>query len=221
MVTTSWISYFSNNTDSIEEVEVIDNFKISDHGMIIAKLSRDTIKDSEVKKLNFCTSAIPLFNLQKADADTWKAAREDFLAVEFKDDLSPEDLTEEIVKALEKVVSNNFKKSAPPSRGNKKSNNFIPREARCLLKRKLNAGRSLQKSTNPATRETLKNKIIDLEEALRKLIHKKKSYDENKARENQVKSPENFFKLVRKMLKKTEKIGLLKRNKENKKLALL
>ena len=207
---------FTNNSDTIEEVEIIENFKVSDHALIIAKLARDSIKEIEAKKLNFCTTSIPQYNLKGASVECWRKAREDFTEIVFEDDSDPETLTVKLIESLESVVAANFDVFAPPSRANKKSNNFIPREARCLLKRKLNAGRSLQKTTNPVTKDALKKKIEDIEDSLRKLVHKKKQHDENKARENLKYSPESFLNLVRKITKKPEKIGPLKRNKINK-----
>ena len=47
-------------------------------------------------------------------------------------------------------------------------------------------------------------------------MHKKRIHDENKARHDLLKAPTDFFDLVRKMTKKSEKVGPLKRNKENK-----
>ena len=206
---------FTNNTESIDEVEILENFKISDHSMIVAKLHRDSIKDTEETLKNFCTTQIPKYNLRRASVQSWEAARDQFQKIDFSDDHSPEELTKDLIEALEKVVVENFEVHAPPSRDNNKSRSYIPREARCLLKRKLNAGRSLKKTSDPDTKEALEKKISDIEESLRKLIHTKRIKDENKARKDLANAPEDFFSLVRKITKKVDKVGPLKRNTEN------
>ena len=133
----------------IDEVEVIKNSKISDHDVIIAKLGRESFKDKEVKKINFCSTAVPEYNLKKASPEDWNAARIEFKNKQFDEDLSVEDLSNKIIETLEEVIVNNFKVSAPPEKRNGKSRNFIPREVRCILRRKLNAGRALKKTTDP------------------------------------------------------------------------
>ena len=84
------------------------------------------------------------------------------------------------------------------------------------MKKKLNACRALKKSTDPATQEALRNKIQTIEDDLRKQSHKKRLHDENKAKNDLSKSPEIFYNLVRKMTKKSERIGPLMRTPANK-----
>ena len=193
---------FTNNTESIEEVEVLENMKVTDHAFIIAKLNRESLKDTEEAKNNFCTTSIPRYNLKGASVEVWTAAREEFKSIKFNEDLNTDELCSEIIKALETVVTNNFSMFAPPNREGKKSKNFIPREARCLMKQKLNACRALKKTTNPTSQELLRSKISRIEDDLRKLIHKKRLNDENQAKNDLSKNPVDFFNLVRKMTKK-------------------
>ena len=97
-----------------------------------------------------------------------------------------------------------------------KTKNFIHRDARRLMRQKLNACRTLKKTTDPGKQETLRSKIKQIEEDLRKQTHKKRMNDENKARKDLDRSPIDFFNLVRKLTKKSDKVGPLKRSKETK-----
>ena len=154
--------------------------------------------------------------MKGASAETWEAAKKDLKETNFDENLDAEELCNKLIDTLEKIVVKNFKQFAPPSREGNKSKNFIPRDARCLLRKKLNASRTLKKTTDPDTIVNLKDKISVIEEDLRKLIHRKRAYDENKARKDLKREPEEFFNLVRKMTKKSDKVRPLKRNKTNK-----
>ena len=207
---------FTNATESIEETEVIENMVISDHAIVIARLDRDAFVDAKVTKVNFCSTSIPLYKLQGAPPEHWAAATKEFAEIEFDEEKNPEELCNDLTNALEIVVKNNFLKHAPPSNSHKKSNSYIPREARTLLKKKLNASRALKKATDTKVQESLKNKIRETEEDLRKLIHRKRSHDEKKACSDLSRNPGDLFKLIAKLTKKTEKIGPLARTPRTK-----
>ena len=191
------------------------NILISDHSTIVAALNRDSIKDKEETKINFCSTKVPKYNLKGATAEAWHSAKEDLKKVSFNENLDPEDLCNELITTLENIVVKNFTVHAPPSREGKSSGSYIPREARCLLRRKLNASRALKKTAEPEAQSKLKDKIKVIEDDLRKAVHKKRQNEENKAKGDLINNPENFFKLVRKLTKKSDKVGPLKRTKEN------
>ena len=209
---------FCNNIEYIDNIETIKNIAVSDHKFIVAhlvKIAEDHIEDS---KKNFCSTTIPEYNLRTATPDQWKRAREKFanLASSIQTETSANDIIKDVTKALEDTVSDCFEKSKPPDRSNLKSNSFIPKAARTLLRRKLNASRTLQKSTEEVKVKALKDKIFEIKEELRKLIHKKRSDTEKKAHANVKYDPIPMYNLIKKITKKPNKIGPLKKNKETK-----
>ena len=74
----------------------------------------------------------------------------------------------------------------------------------------------MKKTTDLVLKNKLSEKISELEEDLRRLVHKKRLHDETKARHDLTKAPNDFFDLVRKISKKSDKVGPLKRTSKNK-----
>ena len=206
---------FTNNSDSIEEVEVLENISVTDHAFIIARLNRESPKEVEEVRVNFCSTQIPKYNIKGGSPEAWEASRKQLADTVFEDDLHPEELCDKLISTLENIVVTNFEKFAPPKPGGK-TKNFIHREARCLMRRKLNACRALKKSTDPAAQEKLRKKIKSIEDDLRVQTHKKRLHDENKAKHDLSKAPSDFYNLVRKLTKKSDRIGPLMRTSVNK-----
>ena len=207
---------FTNDPVLIESSEIITNVQISDHNFVIATTNRDTIKNKETKKTNFCSTDIPLYNLKKGSTEDWNKAREDLEDFKYDENLSVDELTTMIQKNLETIVKNRFNLHAPPSKPEGMSKNHIPREVRCILRRKLNTARSLNNTNDESKRVTLKNKIEVLEDQLRKMSHEKRRHIENKATKNLRNNPQEFFSFVKKLSKTSDKVGPFKRNKMNK-----
>ena len=206
---------FTNDPNYIEDIEIISNLKISDHNFIVATTNRDTIKTKENKKVNFCSTNIPLYNLKAGDSENWNRARQEFKEYKYEDNLSVEDLAISIKMNLESTVKNNFKIHAPPTKPEGKSKNFIPREVRCILRRKLNASRSIRTTEDEVKRTTLKNKIESLEEQLRIMEHSRRKKIENIATKDIKKNFQKFFEYVKKISKTSDKVGPFKRDKNN------
>ena len=208
---------FSNNNEYIDFIEIIENVDMSDHNFLVAHINKEAEVLNEVSRTNFCSTSIPEFNLQKATTEEWRKARETFSnkAELIDTEASSNDIIEEVIKALELTVVESFIKNTAPDRSNFNSRSLIPRAARTLMKQKVNISRSIQKSEDPVKIKKLKDKISKIEDDLRKLSHKRRSNEEKKARENLKTDPSSMFNLVKKRSKKTNKIGPLKRNKEN------
>ena len=84
------------------------------------------------------------------------------------------------------------------------------------MRRKLNAARCLNNTNNDTKREALKSKIESLEDQLRTLSHKKRKHTENEATKDLRHNPQDFFNLVKKISKTSDKVGPFKRNNKNK-----
>ena len=183
---------FSSDPELVESSEVLKNVSISDHNFVIATLNREYTQETESRKINFCSTEIPLYNLSKGSTEDWNNARIEFEARKYREDITVEDFTIEIIKNLEISVKNNFKKHSPPTNTEGSSKNFIPREVRCILRRKLNASRSLSKTQDIEKQKSLKTKIEALEEQLRLMMHKKRKHIEYKASKDLKKNPKIF-----------------------------
>ena len=202
---------FSSDSELIEEVEIIENSTISHHKFIVAGLDRLAIITKEEQLKNFCTTQIPRYNLKNGTVENWNRAQTDFSEEKkVNENYAVKDLTNEIIKTLDDIVKNNFIVHSPPDRSNKKSGNYIPHDVRCLMKIKINASQTLRNTSDVSKIDLLRTKIQEIEDELRQLVHKKRANDEMKARHNLSKNPINLFKLVKKMLKKSPKIGPLK-----------
>ena len=210
---------FCNNSEYIEYIDTIENVVMSDHRFIVAHLTKEDEAHAEDSKKNFCSTKIPEYNLKEATPEEWQKAREMFstLSSSFNLEASANDIVKEVTDALENTVTNCFEKSKVHDRSNKKSRSLIPRPARTLMKRKLNCSKTLAKTIDPEKVKELKAKILEIEEELRKLVHKRRSDTENKARSNLKGVPNPLFKLVKKLSKKPMKVGPLKRSKETEK----
>ena len=208
---------FCNNDDYIDSIETVENIAMSDHKFIIAHLNKEAEALTEDSKMNFCSTKIPEFNLKIANSEEWKNARDKFTAlasdINTDSETSANDIVKDVIKALELTVTTCFKKSKLPDRSSSKSNSLIPKAARTLLKKKLNASKSLQKAVDPEKVKALNDKIFEIEEELRKLVHKRRSNTEYQARAHLKENPIPLFNLVKKLSKKTSKIGPLKRTK--------
>ena len=180
---------FTNKSDSIDEIEILENATITDHSLIIATLTRESLKDTEETKHNFCTTEVPKFNLRGASTEAWAAARKDLSDSKFDENRNSEELCDDLIKTLETIVIKNFEKFSPPSRSSNKTKNFIHRDARRLMRKKLNACRSLKTTTDLTKQDQLRSKIRQIEDDLRKQEHKKRQNDENKARHDLSKIP--------------------------------
>ena len=150
----------TNDEELIENIEVFENLQISDHKFVIAKLSKPLSLGNDIKnkKINYCSTTIPEFDLYKPDPQAWAKAREQFRNIDFNLDDELEDLANNVISNLENVVNCNFSKRAPPDRSNQQSKNLIPREVRTLMKQKINANRSLAKETEELKINSLKEK---------------------------------------------------------------
>ena len=104
---------FTNNSDSIEEVEVLENISVTDHAFIISTLNRESSKEAEEVKANFCSTQIPKYNLRGGSIEAWSSARKQLTEVVFDDDLNTEELCAEIISTLEKIVIKTLKSSPP------------------------------------------------------------------------------------------------------------
>ena len=206
----------TNDVDLIENIEVFENLQISDHKFVTANLSKPfrAATEDDIKVKNHCSTSIPKYNLYKSDPEAWNKAREQFSNLEFNLDDDPESLASSIISSLEAVVIDNFAVSAPPDRSGKRSNNLIPREVHRLMRQKISANRTLSKSSDEAKIQDLKEKIFKIEDDLRKLVHKRRIQAENKARNNLKTNPLEFFALVKKLTKKSAKVGPFKRDKD-------
>ena len=208
---------FSNDDDLIEDIEVIENMQMSDHKFFIANLSKVFNLDNDVskKRNNYCFTDIPDYDLYKPAPEVWAKAKEQFSLIEFNNEDDIETLTNKVINSLETVVKDNFPPRAPPDRKNLRSKSLIPREVRTLMKRKINANRSLAKATEETKINDLKDKILNIEDELRLLVHKRRAQAEMKARHNLKSDPLAFFTLVKKLTKKSAKVGPFKRTKDN------
>ena len=74
------------------------------------------------------------------------------------------------------------------------------------MRQKINASRTLQKTSDPDKVKNLKDKIFKIEEDLRKHIHKRRSDEEKRARKNLNSDPKPLFTLVKKLTKKLQKL---------------
>ena len=120
----------------IEEVEIIENEKMSDHKFIVAGLSWFTQEAMEDSLNNFCSTEICRYNLTKGSVEAWTKARTDFSKNDFNEDSSVNDLANGIIGALNDVVVKNFTLHAPPDNSDNSSKSYISREVCCLMKRK-------------------------------------------------------------------------------------
>ena len=209
---------FCNNDDYIENIETIENVAMSDHKFIIAHLTKENEVHREASKKNFCSTVVPEYNLKVATTEEWQRARETFKnkSEEFNLDASANEIVNEVIKTLEYTVTECFDKTKVPDRTESRSKSLIPRQARTLMKRKLNTSKTLQKTNDPEKIQALKDKIFEIEEELRRLVHKRRSDTEKKARNNLRNDPNPLYKLVKKLSRKPTKVGPLKRNKVNK-----
>ena len=87
------------------------------------------------------------------------------------------------------------------------------------MRHKLKFSRSIEKETDNLKIDILKNKIKDIEEELRKSVHKMRAKQEQTARANLKSAPELLHDLVSKLNKKSSKIGPLKRIKSTENLS--
>ena len=206
---------FCNNTEFIDSIESIENTTMSDHKFLIAHMTKDAEAHEEQTLKNFCHTKIPEFNLKTASPEEWKQARNVFLkkSEDFNLEASANDIINETTKALEDTVIQCFSSSKVPDRSKLKSNSLIPREARTLMRKKINASKTLQKSEDPDKINNLKDKIAKIEDDLRKLVHRKRSIAEKKARNNLKTDPKPLYQLVKKLTRKPSKIGPLNRTK--------
>ena len=167
-------------------------------------------------RTNFCTTTIPLYNLQKATSDQWKAARDILAEVNIDENLSTTDMTNNLINILESLVTKCFTKPSPRKSSGTGSNSLIPHNARTMMRRKLNLSRSLAKVTEQTKINDMKDKIKDIEDNLRKSVHSMRAKKERKARENLIRHPNHLHDLVKKINKKSSKICPLKRTNDTK-----
>ena len=201
---------FINNIDLVENIEVIENVKVTDHKLVIANLSSEAVNLKVEVRTNFCSSSIPKYNLNKANPDQWKNAREDLKNTVLDTEASPTTMINDLVKALETIVTNCFTKPSPPSRIGSTTKSLIPKNARTLMRRKLNLSRSISKEKDTDKIIKIKLKIEAIEEDLRKSVHKMRAKKELLARANLTKDPNLLHELVKKLSKKSSRIGPLK-----------
>ena len=205
---------FVNNVDMIDHVETIENIKVSDHKMIVAHLNVEAANTTQDERKNFCTTSIPRFNLFKATPNQWQKARTELRESKFNLEASPSDITNELIDTIDKIVVKTFDKPSPPKNKGPGSKNIIPKNARTLMRRKLNLSRSIEKETEDIKIDIIKKKIEVIEEDLRKSVHKMRARQENTARADLNTAPQLLHELVSKLSKKSSKIGPLKRNKD-------
>ena len=103
------------------------------------------------------TTDIPLYNLLKADDKEWESLNEQFLSVNWDEDVlnkEMDDLTDTFIKVLEDKVKISMKnKSLEKTTHNKNGNifasrNLIPSNVRKLLKKKCKLSKQLRAVTN-------------------------------------------------------------------------
>ena len=91
------------------------------------------------------------------------------------------------------------------------SKSLIPRNARQLMRRKMNISRAIKREQNVDKINTLKLKIAEIEDDLRTFLHKMRSNKELTARANLIKDPNKLHEIVKKINKKSSRIGPLNR----------
>ena len=75
---------FTNKSESIEEIEILENVTLSDHSFIIARILRESLEETEETKTNFCTTNVPKFDLKGASPEAWARARIDLREMYFE-----------------------------------------------------------------------------------------------------------------------------------------
>ena len=210
---------FVNNIEIVDHIEVIENVKVTDHKMLIAHMNIEAVIVGQDVRKNFCSTSIPRYNLHKAAPSQWQKARQDLAEANINYEASTSAMTDELIDVLDKIVIKHFDKPSPPSKQGPGSKNIIPKNARTLMKRKLNISRSITKETDPLKSEILMNKIKDIEEELRKSVHKLRIKQEQAARADLNAAPDRLHDLVRKLNKKSTKIGPFKRSKQSENLS--
>ena len=201
---------FTNNTELIDSIETIENIKVTDHKLVVAHLISKTQELREESRKNFCSTSIPLYNLLKTSPDQWQKAREELSTKDFDKDTSPTKMMDDLIVALEDIVKVCFNKPSLPSRSDSSSKNIIPKHARQLMRRKLNISRAITKEQNVDKKATLKDKILAIEEELRKSVHQMRAKKELLARSNLIVDPNKLHDLVKQLNKKSTKIGPFK-----------
>ena len=207
---------FTTDPEMMEEIEIIENVKVSDHKFVIAYMEKSSSCQKEEQKTNFCSTIVPKYNLRKAPPDIWEKTREQFDKCHIDEEDNVQNQVDILIDALEDAVKTNFPLHAPPDRTGMSSKSFIPREAKRLMKIKIRASRAIKKTSDVDKVSALEKKIETAEEDLRKLVHVKRTKEELRARSDLKKRPEDLYDLISKLTKRSQKIGPLKRNKNNK-----
>ena len=207
---------FVNNTNLVDNIEAIENIVVTDHKLIIAHLNTEVIDPEEESRINFCSTSIPLYNLFKASPGQWKEARNKLEEMKVDQDSSPSKMMTNLISSLDKLVSTCFEKPSPAKSPGSRSNSIIPRHAQTLMRRKINMSRKISKEDDEMKISILRDKIKDIEEELRKSIHAMRAKKERAARSNLITDPDRLHDLVKKINKKSSRIGPLKRNDSTK-----
>jgi hypothetical protein len=142
--------YFANN------VEYIENHKISDHKTMVVRSNLILNQSNKVlPRPSFTTSTLPDFNLDLILPETWALIRSELPKLSWEAFSGPNPVVEDMAKSLftnleiaisTHVVRNTRDKPSTRADGTKyKSKNIIPSEIRLLLRRRSQASSRLQK----------------------------------------------------------------------------
>ena len=209
---------FVNNIDSIDFIETIENILVTDHKMIVAHMNSEVANLKLENRKNFCSTSIPYYNLFRASPSQWKNARNELMNSNLDFEAPISEVTDALIDTLDKIVVKTFNKPAPPKKLGPGSKSIIPRTARTLMRRKVNISRAITKETDETKVAILKVKIATIENELRISVHKMRANQELLARTNLKSAPDILHDYVKKINKKSSRIGPLKRSKDTENL---
>ena len=148
---------FTNDNEVLLSQELIESVILTDHSLCVIETNITTDFKNHKKTVKNYTTDIPLYNLLKADDKEWESLNEQFLSVNWDEDVlnkEMDDLTDTFIKVLEDKVKISMKnKSLEKTTHDKNGNifasrNLIPSNVRKLFKKKCKLSKQLRAVTN-------------------------------------------------------------------------
>jgi hypothetical protein len=206
---------FSNNQELLSKITIIENIIISDHKTIVAGINIIVGQTTAKPATNFSASTLPEYNFDLATESEWKVIRHNltqFNWTKFRQSTNSDDLLDNLLEALVSSTSSVLTKRSEfkllTSRGKPfSSKNWIPREVRTLLRRKLQASKKLREASTPARCSKLRDILLKTEAELRDSHRLKKLTEEQSAWREMKSNPNAFYKYVKKLKNVTSRIG--------------